>query len=389
MRRTVALGDIATIERTVRAPSDIVSGSIYVGLENIERGGELVDVQPVGAGVLASAKFDFTEKHILYGKLRPYLRKIALPDFRGVCSTDILPILPGPEVDRSYLARFLRQPAIVALATARSVGANLPRLNPAELARFRIPLPPIQEQRRIAAVLDQADEVRAKRRAAIVLLDSLIESIFLDTFGRDENQWPVATIESLAAEVPNAIRTGPFGSQLLHSEFVDEGVAVLGIDNAVQDRFVWAKPRYITLTKFQELRRFQVRPGDVVVTIMGTCGRVAVVPDDIPTAINTKHLCCITLDRARCLPAFLWACFRFDRGLRRQLGATARGAVMPGLNMGLIKAGRVLLPPIDLQREFGRRLEQVVLLRDRSSRAEEETKALFASLEHRAFSRAL
>ena len=61
----------------------------------------------VDAGELGSTKFDFTDRHILFGKLRPYLAKVALPNFNGVCSTDILPILPGEEVDRRYLCWFL------------------------------------------------------------------------------------------------------------------------------------------------------------------------------------------------------------------------------------------------------------------------------------------
>ena len=70
-------------------------GTTYVGLEHITSDGAFLNVQTVANGELASVKFRFTEKHILYGKLRPYLSKIALPHFSGVCSTDILPILPG------------------------------------------------------------------------------------------------------------------------------------------------------------------------------------------------------------------------------------------------------------------------------------------------------
>lgn len=83
------LGDLAAIERNTIAPSAIQSGTTYVGLENIESDGGFKGVKPVDSGDLASSKFRFTNEHILFGKLRPYLRKIAAPNFSGICSTDI------------------------------------------------------------------------------------------------------------------------------------------------------------------------------------------------------------------------------------------------------------------------------------------------------------
>ena len=128
--RTVALQDVATIERDVVEASSISDGTLYVGLENIESGGEFLNVREVDSGELASSKFSFTPRHLLYGKLRPYLAKIARPTFEGICSTDILPVLPGANLDRDFLAHFLLRPESVVLANSRATGANLPRLSP-------------------------------------------------------------------------------------------------------------------------------------------------------------------------------------------------------------------------------------------------------------------
>jgi type I restriction enzyme, S subunit len=99
-------------------------------------------------------------------------------------------------------------------------------------------LPPLAEQKRIASILDAADALRQKRRESIAHIDTLVQSVFLDMFGDPERLgWPTATVETIASEERGAIRTGPFGSQLLHGEFVDEGVRVLGIDNAVANVF--------------------------------------------------------------------------------------------------------------------------------------------------------
>ena len=264
--------------------------------------------------------------------------------------------------------------------------AAVPGLNREDAYDQRLLLPPLDEQRRIASVLDAAEALRAGRRQALAKLDSLTQAYFVNMFGANGwDAWETSPVADLAASTKGSIRTGPFGSQLLHEEFEDEGpVAVLGIDNAVNNHFTWGERRFISADKYAELKRYTVRPGDVLITIMGTCGRTAIVPDDIRLAINTKHLCCITLDRDRCLPEFLWACLRFHPGVMRQLGAT-RGAVMPGLNMGIIKRAEVPLPPIEVQKRFARSKEnadqQVASSATHLSRLDE----LFASLQQRAF----
>lgn len=380
------LGAIASVERTSVQPSAIRPGTIYVGLEDIESGGALLDPKRVDPGDLASTKFSFTGAHILYGKLRPYLGKIAAPDFDGICSTDIVPVLPGPQLDRRYLLYFLRQPEMVSYASSRSVGINLPRLSPAVLETFPVPLPPLPEQRRIANILDKADALRAKRRSALTELEALAQSIFIDMFASAASEkWPLATIEDVAAPNAGAIRTGPFGSDLLHSEFVDSGVAVLGIDNAVENEFRWAKLRHISPEKYKSLSRYTVHPGDVLITIMGTCGRCAIVPDDVPLAINTKHLCCITLDQSRCLPTFLHSYFLHHPFAQHYLRQTAKGAVMDGLNMGIIRQLPLRLPPLPLQTEFVRRMSVSATIDISHRQSQSELDALFSSLQNRAF----
>ena len=251
-----------------------------------------------------------------------------------------------------------------------------------DLLGLEIPLPPLAEQERIAAILDQADTLRRLRQRAIDKLDTLGQAIFHEMFVQNSStSWPQRKVD----EVSSAMRTGPFGSQLLHSEFVDEGISVLGIDNAVKNEFVWAKPRHITPEKYHKLERYTVHPKDVLITIMGTCGRCAIVPADIPTAINTKHLCCITLDQKQIVPEFLHSAFLMHPNILRQLGVHAKGAVMPGLNMGIIKALEIILPPIDLQREYAEKVEELGGLRGISRTQHAHFDCCFASLQQRAF----
>ena len=233
---------------------------------------------------------------------------------------------------------------------------ELARSHVAEKFMVRFPSS-IKEQERIVTILDEAFEGLAAAAAnygrTLQYIRQLSESSFEGLAPRTEQStWLQTTVKQIAAPRKGAIRTGPFGSQLLHSEFVDEGIAVLGIDNVVANEFRLGKSRFITLGKYHALERYRVYPGDVLISIMGTCGRCAVVPDDIPVAINTKHLCCITLDRSKCLPGYLHAYFLHHPVAQKFLAERAKGSIMAGLNMGIIQELPVLLPPLKRQAEF-------------------------------------
>ena len=322
---------------------------------------------PVGALLLA-----------MYGATVGRLGILGIP---ATTNQAICHIIPDPKVaETRYLFHALR--SRVSHLLARRVGGAQPNISQAIVKDLPIPLPPLAEQWRIAAILDQAEALRAKRRHTLAKLDTLTQSLFLEMFGDPARHgWPEKSVAALASN----IRTGPFGSQLLHSEFVDAGIAVLGIDNAVQNQFVWGRPRFIPEHKFRQLKRYQVSPGDVLITIMGTCGRCAVVPDDIPTAINTKHLCCITLDHTQCLSTYLHACFLLHPYVLHRLGIRERGAVMPGLNMQVIKELMLPIPPLPLQREFAAQVLAVERLKASQRASLAKLDALFASLQHRAF----
>jgi hypothetical protein len=110
-----------------------------------------------------------------------------------------------------------------------------------------------QAATRVALQLEKAGHLRRMRRYALEMCDELRPATFLEMFGKPAVSWPTVTIQQLAESRANAIRTGPFGSQLLHSEFTSGGVAVLGIDNAVNNRFDWAQRRYISADKYGSL----------------------------------------------------------------------------------------------------------------------------------------
>lgn len=307
---------------------------------------------------------------------------------RAVFASYLIRLRPSREVLPEYLFEFL-QSKIYWAQIGRSVrGAAQGGVNATVLGGLRLSLPGLSEQQRIAQQLEKANRLCRMRRCALELSDNLTAATFLQLFGAGTSFSPLS-VEDLLADKPNAIRTGPFGSQLLHSEFTDIGIAVLGIDNAVKNQFEWAERRFITPQKYQQLKRYTVFPGDVIITLMGTCGRCAIVPDDIPTAINTKHLCCITLDQKRCLPVYLQCAFLYHPSVRSQLRVATKGSIMEGLNMGIIRGLRIPVPPLPMQHTFAKLVARHQRLRAGHRESLRQAEHLFQTLLDRAFASAV
>jgi len=376
------LGNVASIERNAIQPSAIVEGTAYLGLEHIESGGKILGAKPVGEGELASSKFKFTERHVLYGKLRPYLAKITCPDFHGICSTDILPILPGPDLDRRFLCYFLRQPAMVGHANARAAGANLPRLNPTELARFEIPLPPLAEQRRIAEVLDRAEALRAKRRAALAQLDSLTQSLFLDLFGDpaiNPKGWPKIELGKIVKLMG--------GYAFKSKDFADEGNAVIRISNLIGGGIDLTNVARIPSDKLCKGANFRIHPGDVLIAMSGaTTGKLGVVPLDLGEELylNQRVGAFRIRDAERAHRDFLLGLLR-SSFYQQFLWQLAAGVAQPNVSGWQLESAVIPIPPMILQNEFARRVAVVEKLKTAHRAALAELDALFASLQHRAF----
>ena len=361
--------------------SDIDSESASVAHEEIRTFGKT-----------AKGFTQFKKGDILLAKITPCFEngKIAqatISEPLGAGSTEFHVIRAHKDfTDPRFLLHILRHPKIIFDGERKMTGSSGHRRIPESyVSSINIPDYPIEIQRRIGKTLDNIDYLRKIRRRSIELLDELTQSIFLDMFGEPGADWTSLTVQEISEPTKGSIRTGPFGSQLLHDEFVDEGIRVLGIDNAVDNEFKWGKPRFITEEKYQQLSRYTVRPGDLLITIMGTCGRCAIVPEDIPTAINTKHLCCITLDRQKCLPEFLHSYFLMHPNAQSYLHQKAKGAIMSGLNMGIIKRLPIFLPPLELQQQYVDKVERVREQKKQYQAHLAHLDELFASVQQRAF----
>jgi len=149
---SVPLGDVITSSKEKTEPSTNPS-LIYIGLEHIESNACRIIGNGL-AGDTKSTKSVFYKGDLLYGKLRPYLNKVCIPDFDGVCSTDILVFNQNLHLDNHYLMRFLSTSDFVDYANNNSSGVQLPRINFQKLSEYQIPLPPLAEQHRIVASIE-------------------------------------------------------------------------------------------------------------------------------------------------------------------------------------------------------------------------------------------
>ena len=377
---TAALDSVAVLDRRSVHPSSADAETPYVGLEHLDSEGGIDCVETVGSAELKSNKFCFTDRHVLFGKLRPYLRKIAKPEFAGICSTDIIPIRPEEGLSRDYLFYYLRTPAMVELATNRCSGANLPRLSPKQLACFQIPLPPLAEQKRIAAILDAADALRAKRRESLAQLDTLLQSTFLDMFG-DPVTNPKCPVRSLG----NHLAFVTSGGRGWAKYYSDQGARFIRSLDVQMNSVSLEEVVHVDPPDNAEARRTRISKGDVLLTITGSrIGRVAKIPDTLDGAFISQHVAILRLcDTLK--PEFLARFLSLEGGGQAQIRKLQYGQTKPGLNFRQIRSFQVPAPAIEEQQRFTTIVETVDQQKASQRAHLAELDTLFACLQSRAF----
>ncbi|WP_179001907.1 restriction endonuclease subunit S [Vibrio parahaemolyticus] len=181
----VKLGEVAP-SKALKNPVVLSDDNVWqLNLDMVEsNSGRIINKLKAPLSEAGSSTHWFDERHVLYSKLRPYLNKVVLPDEQGLATTELVPMLPDPEkLDRRYLVHYLRSKQFVSWISDQVAGAKMPRVSMKIFWDHEIPLPPLAEQKRIAAILDKADAIRQKRKQAIELADEFLRSVFLDMFG--------------------------------------------------------------------------------------------------------------------------------------------------------------------------------------------------------------
>ena len=180
----VALNELCDFKKTSVKPEEIETGDTYIGLECIEKQtGKILERFIVEAGEIKSNKFWFDSNYILYGKLRPYLNKVANPDFEGVCSTDIIPIRPIlKNTAKEFIISLLRGSWFVSFADERCSGANLPRISPKEVEKYQTINPPIKLQNQFAERVQAIESQKAQAQVSLAHAEDLFNSLLQRAF---------------------------------------------------------------------------------------------------------------------------------------------------------------------------------------------------------------
>ncbi|ANM03193.1 type I restriction-modification system HsdS subunit protein [Rhizobium phaseoli] len=304
-----------------------------------------------------------------YNPMRINIGSIArsMADANLMVSPDYVVFSPDTnKIDGLFLDYLRKSDAWAAFVGNAGDGGVRIRIYFEHLARFRFDLPPLHEQQRIAENLSGVDEAIAATRAVVEqtrkIKQGALERLLTKGIGHTRFQqteigeipegWEVATLEELLADIPNPMRSGPFGSALKSEELVEAGVPFLGIDNIQAEQFVSSYKRFLSEDKFQQLRRFAVNPNDVVITIMGTVGRCCVFPPDIGEAVSSKHIWAMSLRRERYIPELACWQMNFAPWIVSKFTTSAQGGIMSAINSGILRKLVFPVPGLAEQRHI-------------------------------------
>ncbi|MBA5869424.1 MAG: restriction endonuclease subunit S [Nitrospira sp. CR2.1] len=264
---------------------------------------------------------------------------------------------------------------------------NQATVNRDALLAMRVPLPPLPEQRRISAILDEADELRAKRRAAIAKLDTLTQSIFLDMFGdpaTNPKGFPIRALAQFYVNKEEGTKCGPFGSALKKNELHYDGVPVWTMDN-IDIRGGMALPfrMWISESKYRRLEVYSVADGDVIISRAGTVGKMCVASTGGVRSIISTNLIRLRLG-PDLLPLYFVSLMTYCKGRVGRLKTGEDGA-LTHMNTGILDTLKFPYPPLEMQKKFRVIVEVIEMQRSRHVAHLTEMKMLFTSLQHRAF----
>jgi len=263
-----------------------------------------------------------------------------------------------------FLIYFLRSYGVRERLISGAGQVAITNISQETLQDLEIVVPPSPEQKKIAEILTTVDEAIQKTDQIIekikdvkkgLMQKLLTRGIGHKKFKKSEigeipEEWQIEKIADIAKGNKGSIKIGPFGSQLKKSEMVDSGIRVYGQENVYRKNFILGE-YFITHEKFKKLKTVELLPGDVVITMMGTIGDCAVVPEDIQKGIMDSHLMRIQI-KGIINPYYLARLIRESLLVKKQIIGMSQGGIMSGLNLSIVKEIKIPVPPMEEQDEI-------------------------------------
>lgn len=362
-----------------------------VNLDHIEvNTGKLLKRDIRQLSEVGSSTHAFNKEHVLYSKLRPYLNKVLLPDTIGIGTTELVPMLPKSKLlDRNYLAHYLKSKEFVTWISSKTAGAKMPRVSMNVFWQHEIPLPPLDEQKRIAAILDKADSLRSKRKEVIALNDKFLRSTFLEMFGdpvANSKGWKVDKLSDLSTKI-NSGSTPVGGSKV----YVEKGIPFLRSQNVWRNRVELDDIVYLDEATHEKMSKTSLKNRDLLITKTGrintensSLGRAAMFTGEDGSANVNGHVYLIRLKPEVINEFVLYIMTTIE--YRDYIRSVCVGGIdKRQINKGHLEQFPIIAPPVELQQQFLERLQIIEKQKVVLNKQLELANNMFAALTQQAF----
>ncbi len=341
-------------------------------------------------GNVAKGFTPFRNGDVIVAKITPCFEngKMALVQLKhefGFGSTEFHVIRPNhSRIDARFLFHFLAQERLRREGQSRMTGSAGQRRVPKSFyEQLEIPLPSLPEQQRIAAILDAADGLRARRRAALGKLDALLQSVFLEMFGDpvgNEKGWEEVNVGDIAnvkggKRLPKGDTYSPIPTPYRYIRIAD----------IINGHIDVQRLQYLRKDTYKQISRYIVNEGDVIISIAGTLGLTVPVDSTLNGVNLTENAAKLVPKKAAQYTAGYLAYALQTPYCQNQIGALTGQVTIGKLALFRIEKISLLLPPIELQHRFEEVKKQIVKRQEQLSRSEKGLERLFVSLQQHAF----
>lgn len=259
-------------------------------------------------------------------------------------------------------------------------------LNKATLSKVKVNICDIDKQRSIVDILDKVSNILESRKNELKMMDELIKARFIEMFGdpiQNPKGWDMPLIEEVVANEKNALKAGPFGSALKKEYYVASGYKIYGQEQVISGDCTFGD-YYIDEERYKALENCAVQPGDVLISLVGTYGKLLIMPEVFEPGIINPRLMKITFDQEKVNPYYFKYFFQSE-SLKKALSENTHGGTMDILNLGIVRKIKMPLPPLKLQNEFVDFVYQADKSKAAVQKSLDETQVLFDSLMQKYF----